>query len=43
MIETNQDSLRDYWDNIKYTNIWIIDGTEKEKKMGVLRRYLKRI
>ena len=34
MIETNQDSLRDYWDNIKYTNIWIIDDTEKEKKWG---------
>ena len=32
MIETNQDSLREYWDNIKYTNIWIRGGTEKIKK-----------
>ena len=38
MIETNQDSLRDCWDNIKYTNIWIIDGTEKEKKNGGLEK-----
>ena len=30
MIETNQDSLREYWDNIKYTNIWIRGGTEKK-------------
>ena len=32
VIETNKDSLRDYWNNIKYTNIWIIGGTEKGKK-----------
>ena len=25
-------SLRDLWDNIKYTNIWIIGVTEKGEK-----------
>ena len=26
------DSLRDLWDNIKYTNIWIIGVPEDEEK-----------
>ena len=31
-------SLRDLWDNIKYTNIWIIGvPEEKEKKKGYER------
>ena len=28
----NEDSLRDLWDNIKYTNIRIIGVPEKEEK-----------
>ena len=27
-----EDSLRNLWDNIKHTNIWIIGVPEKEKK-----------
>ena len=27
-----EDSLRDLWDNIKHTNIWIIRVQEEEKK-----------
>ena len=29
-----EDSLRDFWDNIKHTNIWIIGVPEEEKKKG---------
>ena len=29
-----EDSFRDFWDNIKYTNIWIIGVPEEEKKKG---------
>ena len=28
----SEDSLRDLWDNIKHTNIWIIGYTEEEDK-----------
>ena len=30
-MERNEDSLRDLWDNIKHTNIWIIGVPEEEK------------
>ena len=34
-MKRTEDSLRDLWDNIKHTNIWIIGVTEeKEKKKG---------
>ena len=29
-----EDSLRDFWDNIKHTNIQIIGVSEEEKKKG---------
>ena len=33
-LKENEDSLRDFWGNIKYINIWIIwvpEGEEKER------------
>ena len=32
-MERTEDSLRDLWDNIKHTNIWIIRVPEEEEKM----------
>ena len=29
-----EDSLRDLWDHIKHTNIWITGVSEEEKKKG---------
>ena len=37
-----EDSLRDLWDNIKHTNIWILGIPEEEKKKGS-GKYLKRL
>ena len=32
-MKRTEDNLRDLWDNIKHTNIWIIEvGEEEEKK-----------
>ena len=31
-MKRTEDSLRDLWDNIKHTNIWIIGVPEEEKK-----------
>ena len=33
-IKRTEDSLRDLWDNIRRTNIWIIGASEEEKKKG---------
>ena len=33
-MKRTEDSLRDLWDNIKRTNIWIIGVPEEEKKKG---------
>ena len=30
-MKRTEDSLRDLWDNIKHTNIWIIDVPEEEE------------
>ena len=33
-LKRNEDSLRDYWDNIKWTNVcitWILEGEERKK------------
>ena len=35
-MKRNEDSLRDHWDNIKRTNMWIIGvPEEEEKKKGI--------
>ena len=31
-MKRTEDSLRDLWDNIKHTNIWIIGVPEEEEK-----------
>ena len=33
-MKRNEDSLRDLWDNIKHTNIWIIGVPEEEREKG---------
>ena len=38
-----EDSLRDFWDNIKCTNIRIMGVPEEEEKRKGLRKYLKRL
>ena len=38
-----EDSLTDFWDNIKHTNIRIIGVPEKKRKRKGLRKYLKRL
>ena len=41
-MKRNEDSLRDLWDNIKYTNIHIIGVPEEKSKRKDWRKYLKR-
>ena len=33
-MKRTEDSLRDLWDNIRHTKIWIIGVPEEEKKKG---------
>jgi len=33
-MKRTEDSLRDLWENIKHTNIWVIGVPEEEKKKG---------
>ena len=42
-MKTNEDSLRDLWDNIKCNNIRIIRVPEGEEREKDLRKYLKRL
>ena len=39
----NEDSLRDLWDNIKCTNIHIIEVPEGEEREKAPEKYLKRL
>ena len=38
-----EDSLRDYWDHIKHTNIWVMGVPEEEEKRKALRKFLKEL
>ena len=40
-MKRNEDSLRDLWDNIKHTNIHIIEVPKEEREKGP-EKYLKR-
>ena len=35
-----EDSLRDYWDHIKHTNICVMGVPEEEEKRNALRKFL---
>jgi len=42
-MQRNEDSLRDLWDYIKHTSIYIIEVPEvEERERKHLRKYLKR-
>ena len=41
-MKRTEDSLRDLWDNIKYTSIQIIVIPEEEQKKS-MRKFLKRL
>ena len=42
-MKRNEDSLRDFWDNIKPNNICIIGVPEGEERRKYPRKYLKRL
>ena len=42
-MKRTDDSLRDFWDNIKCTNIRIISVPEEEEKKKGIRKFLKRL
>ena len=43
-MKRTEDSLRDQWDNIKHTDIQIIEvPEEEEKKKGYEKNFLKRL
>ena len=41
-MKRTEDSLRDFWNNIKCTNIRIIGVLEEEERKG-MRKFLKRL
>ena len=42
-MKITEDSLRDLWDNIKHTNIWILGVPEEEEEEKRMRKFLKRL
>jgi len=41
-LKTNEESLREFWDNIKHTNIHIIGVPEGEEREGDRKKCSKR-
>jgi len=42
-MKRTEDSLRDFWDNIKCTNIHVVGIPEEEEKRKILRKILKKL
>ena len=42
-IKRNEDSVRDFWDNIKWPNIWIIGVPEEEDKKKSYEKIFEKI
>ena len=42
-MKRNEDSIRDFWDNIKLNNIHIIGVPEEKRERKDPRKYLKRL
>ena len=42
-MKRTEDSLRDLWDNIKHTNIWIIGVSEEEEKKKGTEKIFEKI
>ena len=42
-MKRTEDSLGDFWDNIKYTNIELQGFQKKKRKRMVMRKFLKRL
>ena len=41
IMKINEDSLRDFWDNVQHINICIIKVPEEKSERKPLRKYLK--
>ena len=42
-MKRSEDSLRDLWDNIKHTNIWIIGVLEEEEEKKESEKFFEEI
>ena len=42
-MKRNEDSLRNFWDNIKCTNIWIIEVPQEEEKKKATEKIFEEI
>ena len=41
-IQKNEERLRNFWDNFKHSNIWIIGVPEEKRKSKKLKTYVKK-
>ena len=40
-IQTNEERLRNLWENVKYSNIWIIEVSEGEEEQEIEKLFEK--
>ena len=43
IINGTEDSIRDLWDDIKYTNSWFIGGPRRRREKESVWKFLKRL